>query len=70
MVENPDSYNLTNVVDAACRADAVLPDCTTATLVTDATADKWLWADAWRLSPAAQSRLGDLADSRASSNPF
>ena len=70
MVKNLSSYNLTNVVDAACRADAVLPDCTTATLVTDATADKWLWADAWRLSPAAQSRLGDLADSRARSNPF
>ena len=33
MVKFPDSYNLTNVVDAACRADAVLPDCTTATLV-------------------------------------
>ncbi len=70
MVKYPDSYNLTNVVDAACKAEAVLPDCTTATLVDTATADKWLWADAWRLSPVAQSRLGELADSRARSNPF
>jgi outer membrane lipase/esterase len=70
MVTSPSSYNLTNVVAAACKAEAVLPDCTTATLVDTATADKWLWADAWRLSPVAQSRLGDLVASRARSNPF
>ena len=70
MVKNLSSYNLTNGDDAACKSEAVLPDCTTATLVDGATADTWLWADAWRLSPAAQSRLGELADSRARSNPF
>jgi phospholipase/lecithinase/hemolysin len=70
MVTSPSSYNLTNVVAAACKVEAVLPDCTTATLVDTATADKWLWADAWRLSPVAQSRLGDLVASRARSNPF
>jgi phospholipase/lecithinase/hemolysin len=70
MVTSPSSYNLTNVVAAACKVEAVLPDCTTATLVDTATADKWLWADAWRLSPVAQSRLGELVASRARSNPF
>ena len=64
------SFGLANVVAAACRADAPLPGCTSATLIETATASTWLWADALRLSPAGQSRLGRLAESRARSNPF
>jgi outer membrane lipase/esterase len=70
MVKFPSSYGLVNVVAPACKAEAVLPGCTTATLVDTATSTTWLWADAWRLSPAGQSRLGVLADGRARSNPF
>ena len=69
-VKLPASYGLTNVVAAACRATAVLPACTPATLVDGANATGWLWADALWLSPAGQSRLGALADARARGNPF
>jgi hypothetical protein len=69
-VKLPAGYGLTNVVAPACQATAVLPACTTATLVDTATATTWLWADSLRLSPASQARLGVLALSRARSNPF
>jgi hypothetical protein len=69
-VKSPTAYGLTNVVDPACQATAVLPACTTATLVDTATATTWLWADSLRLSPAGQARLGLLAQARARSNPF
>jgi len=69
-VKFPASFGLTNVVAAACKPDAVLPACTTATLVDTATASGWLWADSVRLSPAAQARLGVLAQARAHGNPF
>jgi len=64
------SYGLVNVTAPACKDTAVLPDCTTATLVDTATASTWLWADSLRLSPVAQARLGLLAQSRAQGNPF
>lgn len=76
MVTFPESYALTNVVLPACLDTAPLPDCTTNTLVgatattAAATATTWLWADNLRLSPAGQSRLGQLAESRARGNPF
>ena len=76
MVKFPLSFGLTNVIAAACKATAPLPGCTAATLqdatATEAaaTATTWLWADSLRLSPAGQSRLGLLAESRARNNPF
>lgn len=78
MVKFPASYGLANVIAAACLGTAVLPGCTTATLVpadtpsgaAAATASTWLWADGLRLSPAGQSRLGVLAEARARNNPF
>lgn len=74
MVKFPRSYGLAGVAAAvtaaACRDTAPLPACTTATLVDTATATTWLWADNLRLSPAGQSRLGLLATSRATNNPF
>jgi outer membrane lipase/esterase len=66
----PSSFGLTNVTDAACVATATLPDCTTSTLVTGATAATYLWADALLPASALQSRLGTIAASRARSNPF
>lgn len=70
IVKNPSSYGYTDVTTAVCLSTAVLPDCTTKTLVTDGSGDTWLWADSTRLSPGGQSRLGTLAVSRATSNPF
>jgi outer membrane lipase/esterase len=76
MVASPSSYGLVNVVLPACLPTAPLPGCTTSTLVgatpvsAAATSTTWLWADSLRLSPAGQSRLGALAESRARNNPF
>ena len=64
------SFGYANVIAAACKDTAPLPDCTTATLVDTATSAAWLWADGLLLSPAGQARLGLLAASRARSNPF
>jgi outer membrane lipase/esterase len=66
----PRSFSVSNVTDAACLQDAALPDCTSRTLVTDATAASYMWADALRPSASVQSRLGLLAESRAKNNPF
>lgn len=76
MVKFPQSFGLTNVTGAACKTSAPLPGCTTATLqdatatAAAATGATWLWADDLRLSPAGQSRIGLLAESRARNNPF
>lgn len=68
MTRAPANYGLSNVTDAACTA--ALPDCTTATLVTAATATSHLWADDRHFGPSAQSRLAVLAETRARNNPF
>ena len=65
----PGSYPpLSNTTTAACTA--VLPSCTTATLITDATAGAYFWADDKRLSSGAQIQLASLALERAQRNPF
>jgi outer membrane lipase/esterase len=70
VVRFPSSFGLTNVVDAACRTDTPLPGCTTATLVTGATAISWLWADGLRPGPLLHGRMAAAAETRARSNPF
>jgi hypothetical protein len=47
-----------------------LPNCTTATLVTGATATQYLWADATRLAPGGHALLSGMAIDRARRNPF
>jgi phospholipase/lecithinase/hemolysin len=69
-VRFPTSFGLTNVVDGACAATTPPPDCTTATLVTGATAAGYMWADSLLLGPTLQGRLGTLASFRARNNPF
>jgi outer membrane lipase/esterase len=69
-VKFPSSFGLANVVAPACRAEAVLPGCTTATLVDTAVATSWLWADSLRPGPTFQARLAGAAETRARSNPF
>ena len=65
---SPGSFGLSNATDAACTV--ALPNCTTATLVTGATADQYLWADATRLAPGGHNLLASLAVDRAQRNPF
>ena len=65
---SPTSFGLTDVSLAVCTT--ALPGCTTATLVTDAVASTWLWADATRLAPGGQTQLATLALERAQRNPF
>lgn len=65
---SPGSFGLSNATDAVCTV--ALPNCTTATLVTGATATQYLWADATRLAPGGQNMLATLAVERAQRNPF
>jgi outer membrane lipase/esterase len=70
-VKLPSVYGLVEgngVTKAACSV--ALPDCTTSTLVTGASADSWLWADDFRLGRIAQLQVGNQAASRARNNPF
>jgi len=68
MVRIPANYSLVNVTNVACTT--ALPDCTTQTLVTGASADTWLWADSLQLTPAGHRQLGASAEGRARNNPF
>jgi outer membrane lipase/esterase len=70
MFRFPTGFGLANVLDAACVPTALLPDCRTNTLVSNATSVSHMWADDLRPGPTVQSRMGLLADSRAKNNPF
>ena len=65
---SPGSFGLTNVTTAVCTVP--LPNCSTSTLVPDATATAYLWADATHLAPGGQNILASLAVDRARRNPF
>jgi len=64
----PAAYSLTDASTAACTVAP--PDCTTATLRANATADGWLWADSTWLATGGHRQLGALAEARARLNPF
>jgi outer membrane lipase/esterase len=70
MVKSPGAFGLANVTQAACIDTALLPDCTTQTLVDGAGAGNWLWADDLRLGFPAQQQLAAAAIDRARRNPF
>jgi len=63
---------LSDVVTAVCDAYQVTSvfDCTTQTLISNASGGNFLWADATHLSPSGHSMIGRAASTRASSNPF
>lgn len=63
-------YSLTNVTEAACLSTALPPVCTEKTLVTNATSSTYMWAGDLLLGPADQARIGSLAVTRATNNPF
>ena len=64
----PGAFGLANISDALCTE--LLPDCTTATLLTDAAVGSYLWADSTHLGPVGHSQLASLAIDRARRNPF
>lgn len=71
-VKFPSLYSMVNVTSVACDTTkaATVFDCTSQTLVTDANAGTWLWADATHLTPAGHRFIGQLAQTRAVNNPF
>ena len=60
---SPVSFGLSNVTEGICTVTVL--NCTTATLVTDAVAEQYLWADDTRLAPGGHSQLASLAVDRA-----
>lgn len=68
MVRVPENYSLKNTKDPVCTVD--LPYCTTKTMVTDANASTYLWADELRPSAPWQLQLGVQAVNRTETNPF
>lgn len=68
--ENPGTYGLTNVKNAACAV--ALPDCdnVSADLVTNGNATTWMWASNLWMGPTAHANLGRFARTRAQDNPF
>lgn len=71
-VQVPSAYGLTNVTAAVCLSTVPLPNCTTdaSSLVEGGSSSTWLWADNQRLGSLAHVQLGNIAASRARSNPF
>ena len=67
-VRFPAGYSLADASTAVCTA--ILPGCTTGTLLTGASAGSYFWADGTRLASGGQTQLASLAIDRASRNPF
>jgi hypothetical protein len=70
VTNNPGGSGYANATDGACLSTVALLDCTTATLVSGASATGFYWADATRLSAGAQNNLSQAAQVRARGNPF
>lgn len=68
VARNAGFFGFVDVTQAACAV--ALPDCTTQTLVPNASGDTWLWASPLQLSAGGHRQLGAVADSRARNNPF
>jgi len=67
-VRFPNGYSLADASTAVCTV--ALPGCTTATLLTNASAGAYFWADGTRLASGGQAQLASLAIERATRNPF
>ena len=70
MSRSPGSFGLANTNDAVCLSTALLPDCSTKTLITNGDASNFLWADGTHMSYGGHAYLGQLAQARARQNPF
>lgn len=63
-------FGFNNLTTPMCRADAAPPNCATNTLVEGADTVTWGYATDRLFGPALQTRLGQIAASRAVRNPF
>ena len=63
-------YGYTNLATPLCPESATPPNCSTADVVTGGDVLTWAYATSTLYSPALQSRLGQIAASRAVRNPF
>ena len=63
-------YGYANLTDTLCPADQPVTTCTTAGLVSGGDPLTWGYATSTLFSPALQTRLGQIAASRAVRNPF
>jgi outer membrane lipase/esterase len=63
-------WGYTNVTDPSCLATSLPPVCTDKTLVTGATAANYFFAGDVLLGPQLHGRIGSIAVSRATNNPF
>ena len=69
VINNPAVFGYASTNAAACTTPSAL-NCTTATLVSGATAGNFVWADDRHLNVDSQVRIGNLAVIRATNNPF
>lgn len=70
-INDPAAYALSNITQAACDpTKATMPDCSTATLVSGADPNTWLWASELWIGWRAHWYLGENARGRAADNPF
>ncbi len=74
MTKFPANYGIANVTQSACLDTAVLPDCTTQTLVQNEGASvnhvTYLWVDKLHFGVTGHQYLGRVAVARARNNPF
>ncbi|MDT8999642.1 SGNH/GDSL hydrolase family protein [Paucibacter sp. APW11] len=70
IVKFPGAYGFANVTEPACLSSVALKDCTSKTLLSEASPTTWLWSSDTMLSYGGQSRIGLLAQTRARGNPF
>ncbi|MBV8125030.1 MAG: esterase [Burkholderiaceae bacterium] len=69
-VKYPSAYGFKDVIDPACLSTVALPNCSDSTLVAGATSSTWLWADNLHFGAGGHRQLGNLAQARATNNPF
>ena len=63
-------YGYTNLTTPLCPTTVTVPNCSTTDVVTGGDVLTWAYATDTLFSPALQSRLGQIAASRAVRNPF
>ncbi|QPF72305.1 esterase [Roseateles sp. DAIF2] len=64
------AVGIENYTDVACLDSSLPLQCTAKTLVTNGKATTWLWASPTLMGPVGHNRLGNMAVTRASNNPF
>ena len=68
IARSPGSFGLLNITAGICTVAP--PNCTSSTLLPDATVNTYLWSDDRRLAPGGHAQLASLAVDRARRNPL